>query len=145
MDSLWKKVKKMDLGNPVITALVGLIIFYIGLKTFSGGMKSMGNMEHLSWFTGNVIYMFLGGIVMTLLWQSSSLSTTAIIALVASGAIPLPAAIACVLGAGFLVSDGYPKGDTLRIAMAHTGVNLLMAIALLPFVGRIGQFLLKIT
>ena len=86
---LWKKVSKMDLGNSVVTALVGLVIFYIGLKTFSGGMKSMGNMEHLHWFTGNIIYMFIGGIVMTLLWQSSSLSTTAIIALVASGAIPL--------------------------------------------------------
>jgi len=153
---LWKKVSKMDLGNPVITALVGLVIFYVGLKTFSGGMKSMGNMEHLNWFLGNPIYMFFGGIIMTLLWQSSSLSTTAIIALVAAGALPLPAAIACVLGAnigttgtiwiaGLLVSDGMPKGDTIRIAIAHTGMNLLMALALLPFVGRIGQFLLKIT
>ena len=69
----------MDLGNPVITALVGLVIFYIGLKTFSGGMKAMGNMDHLNWFLGNPIYMFLGGIIMTLAWQSSSLSTTAII------------------------------------------------------------------
>jgi len=152
---LWKKVKKMDLGNPIITALVGLVIFYIGLKTFSGGMKSMGNMEHLNWFLGNPIYMFFGGIIMTLLWQSSSLSTTAIIALVAAGALPLPAAIACVLGAnigttgtiwlaGMLVSDGMPKGDTLRIALAHTGMNLLMALALLPFVGRIGQLLLRV-
>ena len=152
---LWKKVAKMDLGNPVITALVGLVIFYIGLKTFSGGMKAMGNMEHLSWFLGNPIYMFLGGIIMTLAWQSSSLSTTAIIALVASGALPLPAAVACVLGAnigttgtiwlaGFFVSDGMPKGDTLRIAIAHSGMNLIMALALLPFVGRIGQMLMKI-
>ncbi len=151
-NKLWKKVKKMDLGNPMITALVGLVIFYIGLKTFSGGMKSMGNMEHLNWFLGSPIYMFFGGIIMTLLWQSSSLSTTAIIALVASGALPLPAAIACVLGAnigttgtiwlaGLFVSDGMPKGDTLRIAMAHTGMNLLMALMLLPFVGRIGQYL----
>jgi Na+/phosphate symporter len=151
---LWKKVKKMDLGNPMITALVGLVIFYIGLKTFSGGMKSMGNMEHLNWFLGSPIYMFFGGIIMTLLWQSSSLSTTAIIALVASGALPLPAAIACVLGAnigttgtiwlaGLFVSDGMPKGDTLRIAMAHTGMNLLMALMLLPFVGRIGQYLAR--
>ena len=80
---------------------------------------------------------------MTLLWQSSSLSTTAIIALVASGAVPLPAAVAAVLGAnigttgtiwlaGLFVSDGLPKGDTLRIAMAHTGMNLLMAVSLLP-------------
>ena len=151
---LIKKVSKMDLGNPVITALVGLVIFYIGLKTFSGGMKSMGNMDHLSWFTGNYIYMFLGGIIMTLLWQSSSLSTTAIIALVASGAVPLPAAIAAVLGAnigttgtiwlaGLLVSDGWPHGNTLRIAIAHTGVNLMMAIALLPFVNHIAKFLSK--
>ena len=151
-EKLWNKVGKMELGNPVITTLIGLVIFYIGLKMFSGGMKDMGNIEHLRWFLGNPIYMFFGGIIMTLAWQSSSLSTTAIIALVASGALPLPAAVACVLGAnigttgtiwlaGFFVSDGWPKGDTLRIAMAHTGVNLLMALALLPFVGHLARFL----
>ena len=154
-DQLWRKVKKMELGNPIITALVGLVVFYIGLKMFSGGMKSMGNMEHLAVFLGNPIYMFIGGIVMTLLWQSSSLSTTAIIALVASGALPLPAAIAAVLGAnigttgtiwlaGLLVSDGMPKGDTLRIALAHSGANLFMSIMLLPFVHHIARFLGKV-
>ena len=148
---LFKKVQKMELNNPIIVTLVGLVVFYIGLKMFSGGMKSMGNLEHLNFFLGNPIYMFFGGIVMTLLWQSSSLSTTAIIALVASGALPLPSAIACVLGAnigttgtiwlaGLLVSDGMPKGDTLRIAMAHTGANLFMAIMLLPFVNHFAKF-----
>tara|TARA_B100000519_G_C14168388_1_gene402673 strand:+ start:404 stop:874 length:471 start_codon:yes stop_codon:yes gene_type:complete len=149
---LIQKVRKMELGNPVITALVGLVVFYIGLKMFSGGMKSMGNLEHLNFFLGNPIYMFFGGIVMTLLWQSSSLSTTAIIALVASGALPLPAAIGAVLGAnigttgtiwlaGLLVSDGMPKGDTLRIAIAHSGANLFMAVMLLPWVHHIAKFL----
>ena len=149
---LTKKVNKMELGNPLITTLIGLVVFYVGLKMFSGGMKSMGNMDHLSYFTHSPIYMFLGGIVLTLLWQSSSLSTTAIIALVASGTVPLPAAIAAVLGAnigttgtiwlaGFLVSDGMPKGDTLRIALAHTGVNLLMGITLLPFCEPIARYL----
>ena len=149
---LTKKVRKMELENPIITVLIGLVIFYIGLKMFSGGMKSMGNMDHLQWFIANPIYMFFGGIIMTLLWQSSSLSTTAIIAVVASGAVPLPAAIAAVLGAnigttgtiwiaGLLVSDGMPKGDTLRIALAHTGANLVMAATLLPFVHHIAKFL----
>ena len=145
-------INKMNIGNPAITTVVGLVVFYIGLKMFSGGMKAMGNMEHLSWFLGSPVYMFFGSIVMTLLWQSSSLSTTAIIALVASGALPLPAAIAAVLGAnigttgtiwlaGLFVSDGIPRGDTLRIALAHTGVNLFMAATLLPLVNYIARFL----
>ena len=149
---LLKKVQTMEFNNPIIQTLIGLVIFYIGLKMCSGGMKAMGNIDHLQWFLGNPIYMFFGGIVMTLLWQSSSLSTTAIIGLVAGGALPLPAAIGAVLGAnigttgtiwlaGVLVSDGMPKGDTLRIAMAHTGVNLFMAISLLPFVHPIARFL----
>lgn len=144
------------MNSPVLTVIVGLVIFYIGLKMFSGGMKSMGNMDHLQWFVANPMYMFFGGIVMTLLWQSSSLSTTAIIALVASGAVPLPAAIACVLGAnlgttgtiwlaGFLVSDGMPKGDTLRIAIIHSGANLFMAATLLPFVHHIARFVTRFT
>ena len=138
------------LNNYVYTA-IGLVVFYIGLKMFSGGMKSMGNIDHLTWFLGNPIYMFFGSIVMTLAWQSSSLSTTAIIALVASGVLPLPAAVAAVLGAnigttgtiwlaGLLVSDGMLRGDTLRIAMIHTGVNLLMALSLLPFVNHIAKY-----
>ncbi len=155
-DKLIKKVKNMELNNPVITTLIGLVVFYVGLKMFSGGMKSMGNLDHLSFFIHSPYYMFFGGIIMTILWQSSSLSTTAIIALVASGAVPLPAAIACVLGAnigttgtiwlaGLLVSDGLPKGDTLRIAIAHSGVNLFMAATLLPFVHHIARFLGRIT
>ena len=142
------------MNNYVYTA-IGLVVFYVGLKMFSGGMKSMGNIDHLQWFLGNPIYMFFGSIVMTLAWQSSSLSTTAIIALVASGVLPLPAAVAAVLGAnigttgtiwlaGLLVSDGMPRGDTLRIAMIHTGVNLLMAISLLPFVNHIAKFVGKV-
>ena len=150
----YKGSNLMEFNNPIFQTLLGLVIFYIGLKMFSGGMKSMGKLEHLEVFLGNPYYMFIGGIVMTLLWQSSSLSTTAIIGLVASGALPLPAAIGAVLGAnigttgtiwlaGMLVSDGMPKGDTLRIALAHTGVNMFMAITLLPFVQPIARFLSK--
>ena len=141
--------------NNYVYTLAGLIVFYVGLKMFSGGMKNMGNIDHLSWFLGNPFYMFCGAIVMTLAWQSSSLSTTAIIALVASGVLPLPVAVAAILGAnlgttgtiwlaGFFVSDGMPKGDTLRIALAHSGMNLLMAVGLLPFVNQIAKQLEKV-
>tara|TARA_B100000029_G_scaffold238127_1_gene235215 strand:- start:17009 stop:17443 length:435 start_codon:yes stop_codon:yes gene_type:complete len=142
------------INNPYVQTIAGLVIFYVGLKMFSGGMKSLGNLEHLTYFLGNPYYMFLGGIICTLLWQSSSLSTTAIIGLVASGALPLPSAIAAVLGAnigttgtiwiaGIMVSDGMPTGITKQIALIHTGVNALMAVALLPFVQPIARFISK--
>ena len=141
--------------TPAFKIILGLIIFYIGLKMFAGGMKSLGNVEQLEWFIHNPYWMFLGGIICTIMWQSSSLSTTAIVGLVASGILPLPAAVAAILGAnigttgtiwlaGIFVSDGLPKGDTLRIAIAHTGVNMLMAVALLPFVHPIARFLMRL-
>ena len=147
---MWLILKYWDM--PIVQISIGLVVFYLGLKMFAGGMKSLGNVEHLEWFIHNPYWMFLGGIVCTLAWQSSSLSTTAIIALVASGFLPLPSAIAAILGAnigttgtiwlaGLLVSDGMPKGDTLRIALAHTGANLLMAVALLPWVHHIARFI----
>ena len=98
--------------------------------------------------------MFLGSIGFTILWQSSSLTTTAVIGLVASGALPLPSAIAAILGAnigttgtiwiaGMLVSDGMPTGITRQVALVHTGINTVMAIALLPFVQHIARFISK--
>ena len=144
----------MEFNNPIFQALLGLIIFYIGLKMFSGGMKSMSHLENLQWFISNPYWMFLGAIVCTLLWQSSSLTTTAVIGLVASGALPLPSAIAAILGAnvgttgtiwiaGILVSDGMPVGITKQVALVHTGVNAIMAVALIPFIQPIAKFISK--
>ena len=140
---------------PLVQVGIGLVIFYIGLKMFAGGMKAVGNVEHLEWFVSNPYWMFLGGIVCTLLWQSSSLSTTAIIAMVASGFLPLPSAIAAVLGAnigttgtiwlaGLFVSNGFPTGTTLQIALVHTGANLLMGLGILPWVNYIARFMGKL-
>ena len=144
----------MEFNNPIFQALLGLVIFYIGMKMFSGGMKSMSHLENLQWFISNPYWMCLGAIVCTLLWQSSSLTTTAVIGLVASGALPLPSAIAAILGAnvgttgtiwiaGILVSDGMPVGITKQVALVHTGVNAIMAVALLPFIHPIAKFISK--
>ena len=150
----YKKGSFMEFNNPVFQTILGLVIFYIGLKMFSGGMKSMGHIEQLEWFLGNPYWMFFGAIGFTILWQSSSLTTTAVIGLVASGALPLPSAIAAILGAnigttgtiwiaGMLVSDGWPTGVTKQVALIHTGINTVMAIALLPFVQHISRFISK--
>jgi Na+/phosphate symporter len=45
--------------------------------------------------------------------------------------------------AGILVSDGIPTGITKQVALVHTGVNTIMAIALLPFVQHIARFISK--
>ena len=140
------------LDTPLFKIIIGLVIFYIGLKMFAGGMKSLGNVKQLEPFVTNPYWMFLGGILCTLAWQSSSLSTTAIVGMVASGFLPLPAAIAAILGANigttgtiwlasFFVSDGFPIGPTRQIALMHTGANLLMGVCLLPWVHHIARFI----
>ena len=140
------------LDTPLFKIIIGLVIFYIGLKMFAGGMKSLGNVKQLEPFVTNPYWMFLGGSLCTLAWQSSSLSTTAIVGMVASGFLPLPAAIAAILGANigttgtiwlasFFVSDGFPIGPTRQIALMHTGANLLMGVCLLPWVHHIARFI----
>ena len=140
------------LDTPLFKIIIGLVIFYIGLKMFAGGMKSLGHVKQLEPFVTNPYWMFLGGILCTLAWQSSSLSTTAIVGMVASGFLPLPVAIAAILGANigttgtiwlasFFVSDGFPIGPTRQIALMHTGANLLMGVCLLPWVHHIARFI----
>ena len=90
----------------------------------------MGNIDHLTWFLGNPIYMFFGSIVMTLAWQSSSLSTTAIIALVASGVLPLPAAVAAVLAVAVAVVGAAPRSPPVV-----AGALLVLAPAVTRFSG----------
>ena len=140
------------IDTPAFKIIIGLILTYVGLKMFAGGTKSLGNVDQLQSFIDNPYWMFFGGLVCTLLWQSSSLTSAAIVGLVASGVLPLPAAIAAVLGANigttgtiwlasFFVSDGLPTGVTRQIALMHTGANLLMGVALLPWVHHIARFL----
>ena len=112
----------------------------------------MGDIEHLKKFISNPYWMFVGGIICTILWQSSSITTTAIVGLVASGMLPLPSAIAAILGAnvgttatiwiaGLLISDGgFPQGITRQVALVHTGVNMVLALGLLPFINPIARF-----
>ena len=100
------------INTPAFKALIGLVIFYIGLKTFAGGVKSMGNSEDLQSFITNPYWMFVGGIVCTLLWQSSS--TTTIVALVSSGVLPLPSAT---------IKSSLCPQEPLQIGVSAKGFN----------------------
>jgi len=132
-------------ANPMFQILLGLGLFYLGLKMFASGMKSLGCTEQLTVFLRNPYWMFLGGFICTLLWQSSSLSTTAIVGLVASGMLPMPGAIGAVLGANvgttgtIWIASIMMGGITRQIAIVHTVVNLAMALILLPFVKPIAK------
>ena len=139
--------------NPIITTLTGLVIFYIGLKLFAGGMKEL-QLGSFETYINNPYWAFLGGLICTMLWQSSSLSSTAVISLVFAGTLPLPSAVAAILGcnvgttltihiAGIMLSEGAYHGATRQIAIFHTGANLLMSAALLPFIQPIARFISK--
>ena len=54
----YKKGSFMEFNNPIFQTLLGLVIFYIGLKMFSGGMKSMSHLEHLEWFLESLLDVF---------------------------------------------------------------------------------------
>lgn len=140
---------------PWFNIILGMFLFFIGIKLFSGGFKSYGDTEWLKYFMSSPALMFVGAIGCTLIWQSSSLTTATIVGLVGAGVLPLPAAIAAVLGAnigttgtiwiaGLLNGNLQLAGDALRIAIAHTGFNAAMGLTMLPFVHQFARLLGRI-
>ncbi len=141
--------------SSALNIIIGIVLFYVGIKLFSGGFKSLGDTAWLQFFMASPVLMFVGSIACTLAWQSSSLTTAAIVGLVAAGVLPLPSAIAAVLGAnigttgtiwiaGLLATDLRLTGDALRIALAHTGFNLMAGLFTLPWVNHIARLLSKV-
>ena len=139
---------------PSLDVIFGLLLFFIGIKLFSGGVKSYGDTEWLKLYMSSPALMFVGSIGCTLIWQSSSLTTATIVTLVSAGVLPLPSAIAAVLGAnigttvtiwiaGFL-NEGLLVGNVLRISIAHTVGNLVWGLTALPFVHTLARYLERI-
>ncbi len=143
-----------DLGIPWMNIIAGMVLLFIGIKMFSGGFKDYGDTEWLKWFMANPAFMFVGSIGCTLIWQSSSLTSAAIVGLVLSGALPLPSALAAILGANigttgtawiaaWAGSSGHMHGPALHTAMFHTLANFMMGLMMLPWVGVIARFLTR--
>ncbi len=138
---------------PLLVIAVGMVIFYLGFQVIGVGLKGATNESWLIAIDRWPMLMFLASIAATLAWQSSSLTTALLVAMVASGRIGLPAAFAGILGANVgttgtahlaaWISGGY-AGQALAAAKYHTIVNLTMAaIFLNPWALNLATRLLK--
>ena len=110
----------LHLLRVVSTVVALLFIFLLGIKGLGDGFKLLGKDVLESFFraTGNPLTGLAVGILATTLVQSSSVTTSMIVALVASPANPLPIAnaIPMVMGANI----GTTVTNTL-VSLAHMG------------------------
>lgn len=130
----------------VLTALFLLYLFLIGVSTLSGGLKLMGDSFARSLFnvTANPVSSLMAGMLATVLFQSSSVTTSIIVGLVSAGTISVGGAVPMVMGANLgtsvtnsLVSLGYMKDKVnfkraFAAATVHDFFNILSVLVLLP-------------
>ncbi len=133
---LFSKNERVSAAAKVLVAL-GLIFF--GLEIMSGAFKPLrgheGFMNLMLVLDAQSLLSLLGcaaiGCLMTIVVQSSSAMLGITIALAATGAIPLPTAIALVMGENIgttITAQFAAIGSTVnarRSAMAHTVFNIL--------------------
>lgn len=139
--------KNVDIIIRIITVLALLFAFLVGIKVLGSSFKMMGGgfAKGLISVTSNPILGLFSGMFATVLIQSSSVTTSLIVGLVASSALPLTGAIPMIMGANLgtsvtnsLVSLGYIKNqkhfrDAFAAATVHDFFNILTVAVLLPF------------
>jgi sodium-dependent phosphate cotransporter len=134
---------------PVVRAIlvIGLLyLFLVGVKLLEGGIKGLGSDLHETLFDGvtNPLAGLSVGILATVLVQSSSVTTSTIVGLVAAGVVSIDTAVPMVMGANVgttvtntIVSLAYVRHtDEFRKAFTaatmHDFFNVLAVAVLLP-------------
>jgi phosphate:Na+ symporter len=135
--------------------LVGKSVFYLGLILFSLQLinESLEPLSHtpefLKWLShADTLYIgILGGMLVTALLQSSSVTTGLTIILAGQGVLELPGAIAIVIGSNLgttstamLASISLSKWAK-NVAFANLLLNLFGLIVFLPLVGLFTRFI----
>ena len=129
-----------------LVVAVLLYFFLTGVELLSGGFKTLGKdfVDGLFQGVSNPIGGLFVGLLATVLVQSSSVSTSVIVGLVASSVVGIDDAVPMIMGANIgttvtniLASLGYlRRGDDFRRAFAaatvHDLFNLLAVAVLLP-------------
>ena len=130
----------------ILGVIAALYLFLVGINGMSSAIKHMGAEVADSIFktTSNPIIALFIGIFSTVLFQSSSTTTSLIVGMVSSGALSLAGAIPMVMGANIgttvtntIVSLGHiNRGNEFRRAFAastvHDFFNVLSVIILFP-------------
>ncbi len=124
--------------DPLARLAIGLVLFYVSIKLWGGALKALDP----EWIApvNNPYAMFALALAATALVQSSSVTTSALVVIAATGQLSLPAAIGGILGAnvGTTVTAWLAAAFTgmspeaRQIAAAHSILNLGMAAVVLP-------------
>ena len=129
------------------TLVVALLyLFLTGVELLSGGFKTMGAgfVDGLFEGVSNPVAGLFVGLLATVLVQSSSVSTSVIVGLVASGVVGVDEAVPMVMGANLgttvtntLASLGHMRRDmefrrAFAAATVHDFFNILAVIVFLP-------------
>lgn len=130
----------------LLLAVLLLYLFLVGVNSLSGGIKGLGKGVMDAYFTDmNPMLGLLVGILATTLVQSSSVTTSLIVGLVASGQLPVASAVPMIMGAniGTTVTNTIAslahatRSEEFKRAFAaatcHDFFNFLAVITLLPF------------
>ena len=135
-----------NIGFKIIGIIGALYIFLVGIKGMSSAIKHMGGEVAEAIFTTTndpVIALFIG-VFSTVLFQSSSTTTSLIVGMVSSGALGLAGAVPMIMGANIgttvtntIVSIGHIRhGNEFRRAFAastvHDFFNVLAVLILFP-------------
>ncbi|MFT6630223.1 MAG: sodium-dependent phosphate cotransporter [Bacteriovoracaceae bacterium] len=148
-NSIGEKISKNDILDATLRFLfivTLLYVFLVGVSVLGGSFKLMGGgfAKGLLNVTANPFLALFSGMFATVLFQSSSVTTSIIVGLVASSTLPLGGAIPMIMGANLgtsvtntLVSLGYLKNqkhfrDAFAAATVHDIFNILTVVILLP-------------
>jgi len=135
-----------NIGFKIVGIIGALYFFLVGIQGMSSAIKHMGSDVAETIFTTTsdpVIALFIG-VFATVLFQSSSTTTSLIVGMVSSGALGLAGAVPMVMGANIgttvtntIVSMGHIRhGNEFRRAFAastvHDFFNIMAVLILFP-------------
>ena len=138
--------KKIEILLKVIGVVLALYLFLVGINGLSSGIKGLGGdfAKNVMSTTSNPFVALFIGILATTLFQSSSTTSSLIVAMVAGGTLTLSGAVPMIMGANIgttvtntIVSIGHIKQGNefkraFQAATVHDFFNVLAVIILFP-------------